>query len=50
MYKEYQRYYYENIYKIYSEELKKIAKEFKLNYEELEKTYLSIFKEYIKKD
>lgn len=44
---EFRKYYYTQIFTILSNELKKIAEEFNLDYKELEETYLLDFKPYL---
>lgn len=47
MIQEFRKYYYTEIFNLLSNELKKIAEEFNLDYKELEETYLSDFKPYL---
>jgi hypothetical protein len=44
---EYKKKIYGDIYKLFQKELKKISIEFKLDYQELEDTYLSEFKTFL---
>lgn len=44
---EFRKYYYTQIFNLLSNELKKIAEEFNLDYKELEEIYLSDFKPYL---
>lgn len=44
MIEEFKKYYYTQIYELLKTELKKIAEEFNLDYNELENTYLNDFK------
>lgn len=44
---EYRKFYYTEIYKLFYEQLQKIANEHNLDINELEKEYLNFFKKYL---